>query len=123
MLRSILMLSGLLALAGCYGKPLAWQQTPISVQRFYAEQFQDQAFDAGSVSVLTEEHGELHTYTLRPCHNGTRICGPRAGTFEKTPDYTIVRGAYGARTFFLSPGGDGYLVKNGRSIPLAWNEE
>lgn len=114
---------GLLMLAGCYGKPLTWQQNPVAVQRFYAEQFQDQPFDVGPVSVLTEEHGELHTYSLRPCRGGTRICGPQVGTFEKTPDYTIVQGAYRGRTFFLSPGGDGYMVRNGRSISLAWNEE
>ena len=119
----VLGMIGLVALAGCYGEPQSWRDNPGAVKRYYAEQFQDQPFDEGAVSILTEEHGELHTYKLRPCRNGTRICGARTGTFEKTPDYTIVRGAYGYRTFYLSPGGDGYLVRNGRTTPLAWNEE
>lgn len=123
MQKLIIGMTGLLALAGCFGKPLTWEGNPVAVQRFYAEQFQDQPFDVGPVSVLTEEGGELQTFRLSPCQNGTRICGPRTGTFEKTPDYTVVSGAYAGRTFYLSPGGDGFLVRNGVSIPLAWNEQ
>jgi len=122
MQKLVLGLVALLAMAGCYGEPVNWDHTPVEVKRFYADQFQDKPFDEGAVSVLSEEHGELHTYLLTPCRNGTRICGARTGSFERTPDYVIVKGAYHGRTFYLSPGGDGYLVRNGRQTPLAWNE-
>lgn len=113
---------GLMGLSACFGEPVAPQGYPIEVQRFYADTFQDAPFDVGAVSVLTEEHGELHTYQLRPCLSGTRICGSRTGALERTADHFIVRGAYPGRTFYLSAGGGGYLLSNGRQIQLAWNE-
>lgn len=122
MQKIIISMLSVAGLAGCYGEPLTFEPTPIAVERFYADTFQDQPFDEGPVSVLTEEHGELHTYLLTPCRNGARICGSRIGTFERTPDFVIVRGAYPGRTFQLSPGGDGFLVVNGQTISLAWNE-
>jgi len=112
----------LAGLAGCIGEPLGFEPTPVAVERYYAETFQDQPFDAGAVSILTEEHGELHTYLLTPCRNNTRICGSRTGTLSETPDLKIVSGAYPGITFYLSPGGDGYMIRHGRTIPLAWNE-
>lgn len=118
----ILGLVALTGLSACYGKPLTWEQNPVAVQRWYAESFQDQPFDVGNVSVITEERGEMRTYLLSPCRNNTRVCGSRAGTLERTPDFSIVTGAYPGRVFYLSPGGDGSMVHNGRTVPLAWNE-
>lgn len=118
----ILGLVALTGLSACYGKPLTWEGNPVAVQRFYADTFQDQPFDVGPVSVIAEERGEMRTYLLRPCANNTRVCGTRTGTLERTPDLAVVRGAYAGRVFYLSPGGDGYMVRNGRTIPLAWNE-
>ncbi|SEW45299.1 hypothetical protein SAMN04488515_3315 [Cognatiyoonia koreensis] len=122
MQKPVLCALALSGLAACFGEPLTWKQNPVVVQRFYAEQFQDQPFDVGPVSVLSEERGKLRTYLLTPCRNGTRVCGAHVGSVSKTPDFTIVSGAYPGRTFYLSPGGDGYLLVNGRTISLAWNE-
>lgn len=84
---------------------------------------QEQPFEYGAMSVVTAEHGEMHTYTLVPC--GSTICGgsahgPRA-TVTQTPDYLVVAGLYN-RTFWISPGGDGAVVRaDGETGPLAWD--
>ena len=83
----------------------------------------DLPFDTGRVYVVANEHGDLHTYSLTPCRSGTHICGGtgRVGHVERTPDYFVVTGAYRNRTFYLSPGGDGYLTWRGVNRDLAWN--
>ncbi|MEN8841906.1 MAG: hypothetical protein ABF288_12365 [Octadecabacter sp.] len=85
--------------------------------------YRDLPFDTGRVYVVANEHGDLHTYSLTPCRNGTHICGGtgRVGHVERTPDYFVVTGAYRNRTFYLSPGGDGYLTWRGVDRDLAWN--
>lgn len=87
------------------------------------EAYRDQPFDTGTVYVVANEHGDLHTYSLTTCRNGTHICGGtgRVGHVERTLDYYIVTGAYRGRTFYLSPGGDGYLNWRGVNRDLAWN--
>lgn len=115
-------LLGLLALAGCAGEPLTFEATPLAVQRFYGATFQDHPFDEGPVSVVTAEHGDLHTYALTPCQNGQRICGSRVGAMAVTPDYWIVQGAYPNRTFYLTPGGDGVVKIGGTFTTLAWED-
>ena len=86
------------------------------------ESYRDLPFDSGVVYVVANEHGDLHTYSLTPC-GGTGICGAngRVGHVERTVEYFIVTGAYRGRTFFLSPGGDGYLTWRGENRDLAWN--
>ncbi|SMX42222.1 hypothetical protein [Octadecabacter ascidiaceicola] len=85
--------------------------------------YRDLPFDTGRVYVVANEHGDLHTYSLTPCRGGTHICGGtgRVGHLERTPDYFVVTGAYRDRTFYLSPGGDGYLTWRGVDRDLAWN--
>lgn len=82
----------------------------------------DKPFDTGVVYVVAQEHGELHTYSLTSC-GVERICGPngRAGHVERTRDHFVVTGAYPDRTFYLSPGGDGFLNWRGVNSDLAWN--
>lgn len=92
-----------------------------TVGRVFADGLQDAPFDSGPVSILTEEHGELHTFELTTCQSGTHICGARAGHLQRAPDYYVMSGAYAGRTFYLSPGGDGYVKRNGEYMPLAWN--
>ncbi|MEY1557687.1 hypothetical protein AB3Y40_18810 [Yoonia sp. R2331] len=118
----------LLALTACApGEPLTFEQNPVQVQRAWANAFSDQPFDTGPVTILTEEHGELHSYTLAPCRGGATVCAGsthgRAATLQMTPDYAVVTGAYAGRTFYLSPGGDGWMKKNGQFVPLAWDDE
>jgi hypothetical protein len=95
----------------------------VMLDRANDETHRDQPFDTGTVYVVANEHGDLHTYSLTPCRGGTRICGGsgRVGTVERTLDFSVVTGAYSDRTFFLSPGGDGYLTWRGADIDLAWN--
>lgn len=85
--------------------------------------YRDLPFETGVVHVLANEHGDLHTYTLTPCRSSTRICGGtgRVGQVERTEDFFVVTGAYRDRTFYLSPGGDGYLTWRGINRDLAWN--
>lgn len=117
-----------LALSGCAqlaehlpsADAMAWENIQVGIDR----QLQTVPFQAGAVSVVTTEHGELHTYTLVPCRNGTHICANslrgRAGHLSETQHFFVVSGAYPNRTFYLEPGGDGVLVKNGAQLPLAW---
>ena len=99
-----------------------WSAVRAEVRRNYAYSFQDSPFAEGPISVVAPDHDEMRTYRLVPC--GTTICagserGTR-GTLEVTPDYLIVRGLYGAE-FWLSPGGDGGLLRAGRpGVSLAW---
>lgn len=87
------------------------------------EMFRDLPFDSGPVYVVANEHGDLHTYSLSPCGGETRICGGngRVGRVERIADFYVVTGAYRDRTFYLSPGGDGYLTWRGVKLDLAWN--
>lgn len=82
----------------------------------------DLPFDTGVVYAIANEHGEMHTYSLRPC-GGDHICGGTGhrGHVTRTPDFFVVTGAYPGRTFLLSPGGDGYLTWRGVNRDLAWN--
>jgi len=116
-----------LALVACAPGDLTLkQQLPLVVQQEYAAQFQDAAFDTGPVTVLVEEHGELHTYTLAPCRANTRVCAGssagRAGALTWEDDHLVVRGTYAGRTFHLSPGGDGFMMRAGVRAPLAWDD-
>jgi hypothetical protein len=105
------------------GQPLVNPvDVPAEASRYYADLFQDKPFDEAAVKVLVAEGGDLRTFTLRPCQNGTRICGASTGSIQTTPDYYVVSGAYPGRTFWLSPGGDGYMARGGVNTNLAWNE-
>lgn len=91
--------------------------------RGFASTYSEMPFDFGAMSIVAAEHGEINTYTLVRC--GEAVCGGSAhgprGHVETTPDYVIVSGLYD-RTFWLSPGGDGALVRSsGETVPLAWD--
>jgi hypothetical protein len=109
------------------GQPLPEQITiPAEASRAYADLFQDQPFDTASISVVATERSQfgrdiLKTFELRPCQNGTRVCGTQPGSVQQTPDYYIVTGAYPGRTFHLSPGGDGYMQSAAGTAVVAWN--
>jgi len=121
MLKLAICAVSLVALTACGGKPLPAFWDSDVYQAYYAENFQKHPFDEGPVSIVTEERGHLRTYTLTPCHDGARVCGARAAQVMKEPHYYVIAGAYHGRTFYLSPGGDGW-VKRGETItPLAWN--
>jgi hypothetical protein len=123
---------GLMALSACQGfqaqgdalaasAEQAVYDGTYAVGRVYADTFQDAPFDSGPVTVLAEERGELRSFQLTACRGGTHVCGNRAGHLQRAPDYYVVSGAYAGRTFYLSPGGDGYIKRNGEYLPLAWN--
>lgn len=115
--------AGLLGLAGCTGQPYAVSGADDQLARYYAANLQDQPFDErGTVFVVAEERGKMRSFALTPCRGGTHICGTRAGHLARTPDFSVVSDAWPGRTFYLSPGGDGYLKRHGTLIPLAWNE-
>ena len=122
MRKTILSLVALTAIAACApGEPFTGNKGPVEVQRALANAFTDLPFDTGAVTVLTEEHGELHSYTFNTC--GNAVCsGHRRGTLQQAPDYTVITGTHAGRTFYLSPGGDGWLKLHGNLIPLAWED-
>lgn len=118
------------ALSGCATIDLGQAATQMEFADLTAETrrgidaaYRDLPFDTGTVYVVANEHGDLHTYSLTPCRNATHICGGtgRAGHLERTADYFVVTGAYRDRTFYLSPGGNGILSWRGVSRDLAWN--
>lgn len=128
------MLAGL-ALAGCAGfeapqgstlaiPGLEYEAIERGAYRAYAASFSQAPFSNGPISVIAADQGDLRTYRLVPCQGGAAVCagsaGGRVGQVERTLDYVIVRGLYN-RTFWLSPGGDGALEGNGRTVPLAWD--
>jgi hypothetical protein len=94
--------------------------------RAYAQSYSETPFALGSMDIVATEGDNLRTFRLVPCRNGTAICSGsargQAGTLTRSPDYWIVRGLYGGRTFYLSPGGDGAIwYGNNRAVALAWN--
>ena len=129
-MRIFLALAGLTALGACATIDMSATRSSIERLDLVAEtrravdvSYRDIPFDSGTVYVVANEHGDLHTYSLTPCRGGTHICGGsgRVGHVERTLDYIVVTGAYRDRTFYLSPGGDGYLTWRGVSHDLAWN--
>lgn len=141
-LKAVSVLGVLLALGACArlgGEPLPPVNASLqpeqlefsSVQQGYTRSFErsftETPFANGALSVLAPDPaGEIGTYTLVPCQGGTAICagsasGP-AGQLRQTPDWYVVTGLYG-QIFWLSYGGDGYVQRGGRYIPLAWNAQ
>ena len=113
-----------LTLAACAVAP-PYPDEPNGVKRIFAT-WQDAPFDNGVTWVVTEEHGEIHTYAFAACRDGTAVCagsahGP-AGHLDTEGDFAVVTGLYGGRTFLFSPGGDGYVRYRGDLHPLAWDD-
>jgi len=122
-----MLLAGLL-LAGCAAveqpERLEIANLALAAERVFADEFLAIPFAGGPVSIVAAEHGRMRTYMLEPCRDGTRICeaglrGPQ-GMLTLTPDYRVVTGLYG-RTFYLSPGGNGAVYRNGVYSTLAWD--
>jgi len=129
-MRTLLTVFCPVALTACMGADLSTTRAAVEnldlldeTRRAVDVAYRDLPFDTGPVYVVANEHGDLHTYSLTPCRGGTHICGGtgRVGHVERTLDYFVVTGAYSNRTFYLSPGGDGYLTWRGVNRDLAWN--
>lgn len=119
-----------LALAGCAGTPedhgiAEYPVYAAAAYRAYAAAYSETPFANGALSVVAAESDRMRTYTLVPCRGGTAICAGtargRAGTLTVTPDYHVVRGLYGNRVFYLSPGGDGAVMRGAQGFALAWD--
>lgn len=130
MRRAVLAVIGLVAIAGCdlpevTPEQLEFANLAAETRRAYDDAYRTIPFADGPVSVIASEGGMLRTFALVPCQGGTRICAGslrgRAGALTVTPDYWIVTGLYGNRHFYLSPGGDGAIVRGRTQNWLAWN--
>lgn len=103
---------------------LTWDEIRADVARASEESFAELPFTRGEIAVVATEDGELTSWRLYPCQNGTGVCGGspqgRAGVVQRTDSHFIVSGLYG-RTFFLRPGGGGTLRTGSVDTPLAWN--
>jgi len=128
-MRFLTAFAALITLGACSLAEVEQQATQLTVQnvtdnirRTWDDANRDLPFDAGPVYVIANEHGDMHTYSLRPC-GGDHVCGDTGhrGHVKRTPDFFVVTGAYPGRTFLLSPGGDGYLTWRGVNRDLAWN--
>ncbi|MFT5065581.1 MAG: hypothetical protein ACJAXK_000854 [Yoonia sp.] len=94
---------------------------PVEAHWFFADNFQDHPFDTGPITVLSEEHGALRSYTLRPCGND-HVCGARKGhVVRQSKDYWVVKRAYAGRIFYVFARGDGWVTHGGEMSPTAWN--
>lgn len=108
-------------LSACSGaEGLTANGTLVGLHRLYADNFQDHPFDTGPITVLSEEYGDLRSYTLRPCGAGY-VCGAHQGHVVVAPDYWVVTGAYAGRVFYVSAGGDGWIKHGGALALIAWN--
>jgi hypothetical protein len=94
--------------------------------RAYALAFSEYPFERGVIDIVADEGNQLRTFRMVVCQQGQAVCansirGP-VGQVTQEPDYMIVRGLFGGRTFYLSPGGDGAIYYgNQRASALAWN--
>lgn len=129
-MRRVAAIAGLMMLGGCMtvdlnaaATQLEWDNLTAETRRDIDAAYRDLPFDTGTVYVVANEHGDLHTYSLTPCRGGTHVCGGsgHVGHLRRTADYFVVTGAYRDRIFYLSPGGDGILTWRGVNRDLAWN--
>jgi len=117
---AILPLIAIPALAGCENGALTMPETDNG--RTFSSTFGDAPFDTGAVTVLTTEHGELHSYVFRLCGDGAVCSGQRRGHLDQSVGQTVITGTHRGRKFVLTPGGGGQLELRGTSIPLAWDD-
>jgi hypothetical protein len=124
-------LAALIALSACAPGPYSPETSTYAfleteAYRMFAATYSETPFENGGMDIVAIERGDMRTFRLVPCRGGTAICAGglhgAAGTLTRTPDYWIVSGIYGGRSFYLSPGGDGaiYYGQN-RAAALAWN--
>lgn len=118
----------MVVLAGCVSAPIIPENLDLlaETRRDFAQAVHDAPLSAGPISIVVAERGQMRTYRLAPCGGGTSACAPGGRAVPVTkgttvwPDYTIVANAYRGRTFFLVPGGQGVMRRNGVEYPLAW---
>ncbi|QQA43137.1 hypothetical protein [Pelagovum pacificum] len=95
-----------------------------SIRASVEQNYQGMPFAEGAISVIAPDRRHPTTYKLVPCRNGTAICAGslhgHAGTVSRSRDFTHVSGAYYGSTFYLSPGGDGFMTRHGQQLPIAW---
>lgn len=106
----------------------AIKEEATEVRRNYAEfnaDFLGRAFVEGPVSVVADRHGELAAFTLVRC-GGHHVCldnaHGRQGHVEQRGTAQVVRGIHRGHTYYLFPGGTGYVIDHrGDNVPLAWD--
>ena len=129
MLRFAILSTLLAGLAGC-GLPANPPGEPeTAARRVLADTLQKRAFVAGPVSIVTslDTYGStraMSAYTVTPCRNMTFVCADdphgRVGTAVQDPDFTVISGTHPGLTFYLSPGGDGFVGTASGFVPLSW---
>lgn len=133
-LRWGIALAGLALLAGCETDPADGSirpdtRFPAETRQAFQVAFQALPFAEGAVRVISPDPGDetLRTWRLVPCRQGTRICAEtahgRAGHVTRGAEFWQVSGAYPGRVFYLSPGGDGYMIDGHATLPIAWRSE
>lgn len=129
MLRRLIAAACLAGLAGPAtafdAETLEWENLRERTILFVDDALFDVPFDEGPIHVVAAERGEMKTYFLVPCREGTHICGGSAhgpaGHLSRTSRHYVVTDAYGHRTFYLSPGGSGVLDTGSAQVPIAWD--
>ncbi|EAR52845.1 hypothetical protein OG2516_10296 [Oceanicola granulosus HTCC2516] len=118
-------LAALIGVAACEDGVLEPHELELqNIRRISQVTYQEVPFAAGALHIVAPDGDRMRTYKLVPCHGGERICAGsahgRAGTMLQGQEYLAVSGAYHNTTFYLSPGGDGFLRQGHREVPLAW---
>ncbi|MFQ6546726.1 hypothetical protein AADZ90_002150 [Aestuariibius sp. 2305UL40-4] len=115
----------LAALTCCLAAACA--QTDSAGRAVYAPyELGERPFADGAVYIIAPRgNGFMETVTLVPCR-GQYIClndiDGRALRVSQTRDYLVIRGIRSDEVYYLSPGGHGFIVKDGvRGIPIAWD--
>ncbi|SLN43566.1 hypothetical protein [Roseisalinus antarcticus] len=126
-MRMIWIAAALVGLSACEMTPEGPRpETRFSsdVRNDLQDAYQTLPFEDGALHVVAPEHGSMRTYRLVPCGGGARICAGsahgRAGHVSRGAEFYEVSGTYSGHTFFLSPGGDGYMRVFHRQVPIAW---
>lgn len=123
MRRITLTLTAIVGLAACApGAPGTFGGATLAVSEAISGHIGDTPLDTGPVTVLTEEHGALHSYTFASCGEGTVCSGARRGLAEMSDEGLKITGTHAGRTFYLTPGGGGRLELGGVVHPLAWED-
>jgi hypothetical protein len=122
---------GVLALAGCSDLKPMFLADLAEVREDASRPVMDIYYDAqgrpfakGPISIVADDDGVLRMFQLYPCGTNTACYasanGRRLGV-KRELHLTVITGIEPGHVYYLSPGGEGYIVAHGeRATRLAW---
>ncbi len=124
-MRQMLLLSlACLALTACARVDQAGLQTRSDIQNFIWDK-QGKPFADGTVYIVEAGPHWMREVILTPCRAGQVCLGDAHGRpvgVGQNGEYTVITGVAPGRTYYLTPGGHGFVVAgNNQAIPIAWD--